>query len=31
MLKRNKVGVFVAHEDDAILGVGGIIVQHLKK
>lgn len=26
-----KVGVYVAHEDDAILGVGGIIIQHLEK
>jgi len=31
MLKRNKVGIFVAHEDDVILGVGGIIIQHLEK
>lgn len=25
---RKKVGVYVAHDDDAILGVGGAIVQH---
>lgn len=26
-----KVGVYVAHDDDAILGVGGRIVQHLER
>lgn len=26
-----KIGVYVAHEDDSILGVGGTIVQHLKQ
>jgi len=25
-----KIGVYVAHDDDAILGVGGRIVQHIK-
>lgn len=25
-----KIGVYVAHDDDAILGVGGIIIKHLK-
>ena len=26
-----KIGVYVAHEDDSILGVGGTIVQYLKQ
>ena len=26
-----KIGVYVAHEDDSILGVGGTILQHLKQ
>jgi uncharacterized protein YpmB len=25
-----KIGIYAAHDDDAILGVGGRIVQHLK-
>jgi len=29
-LKERKVGVYVAHDDDSILGAGGRIIQHLK-
>jgi LmbE family N-acetylglucosaminyl deacetylase len=27
---RKKIGIYAAHDDDAVLGVGGRIVQHLK-